>query len=150
MTERRETVSRRIDRGGDEIGITTILGPSILRGGQEYPLKVHQRQPAAIGWNPFRTSLHPRCKSGDGIITPVVMIIAQHRGVSRRIAPSRPENWLFCIIMTSPSSSPHRRLSPFCTRHRFSDRGERSPPSPFHDSKSHSHGFSARFFWKNL
>lgn len=32
------------------------------------------------------------------------MIIAQHRGVSRRIAPSRPENWLFCIIMTSPSS----------------------------------------------
>lgn len=74
------------------------------------------------------------------------MIIAQHRGVSRRIAPSRPENWLFCIIMTSPSSSPHR-LSPFCTRHRFSDRDRKPPPPlllllstspPPHNSKSHS------------
>lgn len=96
-------------RRGDEIGITTILGPSILQGGQEYPLKVHQRQPAdrlksvSTDSAPSRPR-RPRCKSGDGIISPVVMIIAQHRGVSRRIAPSRPENWLFCIIMTSPSS----------------------------------------------
>lgn len=126
-----------------------ILGPSILQGGQEYPLKVHQRQPAdrlkSVSTGSRRSSLHPRCKSGDGIISPVVMIIAQHRGVSRRIAPSRPENWLFCIIMTSPSSSPHR-LSPFCTRHRFSDR-ERSPPRP--SRLEISLGFSARFFWKN-
>lgn len=114
-----------------EIEITRLSAHPSYRDGRRFPLKVHQIQA-----NPFRlpppppspppgsharslflslslafSLFHPRAGSADGIISPVVMIIAQHRAVSHRIAPSRPENWLFCITMTSVSLQPSFSLT---------------------------------------
>lgn len=102
-----------------EIEITRLSTHPSYRDGRRFPLKVHQsREPIRFDrrrcrhhrqreiCSPAAPLLLRCCRrrpagSADGIISPVVMIIARHRAVSHRIAPSRPENWLFCITMTS-------------------------------------------------
>jgi len=89
-----------------EIEITRLSAHPSYRDGRHFPLKVHQTQANPFRLPPPGSPFHPRRTDlPDGIISSVVMIIAQHRAVSHRIASSRPENWLFSITMTSLSLS---------------------------------------------
>lgn len=142
---------------GDEIGITTILGPSILQGGQEYPLKVHQRQPAdrlkSVSTSALSSPAPPlQIRRRNNIAGCYDNRAASRRIASHRAKPPRKLALLhhndFSLVAALPLLP--RFSPPFCTRHRFSERSPPppSPPPPPSRLEISISGFSARFSGK--
>lgn len=142
---------------GDEIGITTILGPSILQGGQEYPLKVHQRQPAdrlkSVSTSALSSPAPPlQIRRRNNIAGCYDNRAASRRIASHRAKPPRKLALLhhndFSLVAALPLLP--RFSPPFCTRHRFSERSPPppSPPPSLRDSKSRSPDFPLDFLEK--